>query len=151
MSQSLIIGTLATVGLISGVIPDITAKHSNLIFSSVASAQQQQIESSEIRSYALAVLGMEPARQEAYDEIKRIINREPPAIVCNKPDSFKALPGNARNIALNYCKRSKEIVESNGLTIARFNEITQQLQRDDNLKRRISNELLRLQNAAGAR
>jgi len=149
MSQTLIVGTLATVGLMTGVIPDITAHNSSLIFSSVAAAQQQ-VDSKEIRNYALAVLGMEPTRQQAYDEIKRIINKEPPAIVCNKPDSFNALPSNARNIAANYCKRSKEIVESNGLTISRFNEITQQLQKDDNLKRRISNELLRVQNAAGS-
>ncbi len=146
--QSLAIGTLATVGLISGVTPDLSASSSALIFSS--SAHAQAVSSSEITMYAKAVLGMEPVRQEAFDEIKRIIGKEPPAIVCNKPESLNALPRNARNIAVNYCKRSREIVASTGLSGDRFNQITLELQNNDNLKRRISNELLRLQSTSTA-
>ena len=138
---------LATVGL-SGLAPDLSGR-SILIFSSRAYAQA--VSNIEVTNYAQAVLAMEPVRQESYDEIKKIIgSSEVPSIVCHKPASLDALPGNARNIAVNYCNRSKNIVESNGLTIARFNEITVSLQKEPDLKTRIHNELVRIQNRSAS-
>lgn len=142
-SRSLVIGAFATLGVLSGFAPDLSQRSSN-IFSSAAYAQA--VSNPEVTNYARAVLAMEPVRQTAFNEIKKIINGDIPPIVCHKPSSLNALPGNARKIAANYCKRSKEIVESNGLQINRFNAITVNLQNDSNLKRRIHNELLRIQN-----
>jgi Domain of unknown function (DUF4168) len=147
LGQSIVIGSLTTVGLVSGLIPNLTASSGREVFSSTAYAEQ--VNNAEIKNYALAVLGMEPARQEAYNEIKKIIGQEPPAIACYKTESLSQLPRSARRIAVNYCNRSKQIVESNNLTSERFNAITQELQGDDNLKNRISNELIHIQNASG--
>ena len=140
------VGVLAI--CLSGLAPDLSGR-SILIFSSRAYAQA--VSNTEVTNYAQAVLAMEPVRQESYDEIKKIIgSSEVPSIVCYKPASLEALPGNARNIALNYCNRSKNIVESNGLTIARFNAITVSLQNDPDLKTRIHNELVRIQNPSAS-
>ena len=145
LSQSLIVGAFATVGVISGVAPDISAR-SGVIFSSAAYAQA--ISNTEVTNYARSVLVMEPVRQTAFTEIKKMISGDIPPIVCHKPGSLNALPGNARKIAVNYCRRSQEIVESNGLTINRFNAITVNLQNNPDLKRRIHNELIRIQDPA---
>ncbi|OUL27830.1 hypothetical protein BV378_08710 [Nostoc sp. RF31YmG] len=138
LSQSLSYSALATVGLVA----------SALIVSSKANAQTPQpVNTNEITSYAQAVLAMEPARQQAFDEIKKLMGeREIPKIVCNDSKSIGSLPKKAQDIAVNYCQRSQKIVEDNGLTIERFNKITVDIQSDDNLKRQISNTLIRIQN-----
>lgn len=143
LSRSLVIGAFATVGVLSGFTPDLSQGLSN---ASSSAAYAQAVSNTEVTNYARAVLAMEPVRQTAFNEIKKIIRGDIPPIVCHQPRSLNALPGNARKIAVNYCKRSKEIVESNGLRINRFNAITVNLQNDPNLKRRIHNELLRIQN-----
>ncbi len=48
-------------------------------------------------------------------------------------------------MAVNYCNRSQQIVQSNGLSIDQFNNITLQLQNNEDLKRQIYNTLIRLQ------
>lgn len=146
LSQALVI-SIATVCIFSCFIPDLSGRSGNFISGSPAYAQA--VSNTEVTKYARAVLVMEPVRQTAFNEIKKMIRSgDIPPIVCHKSKSLNALPDNARQVAINYCKRSKEIVESNGLTINRFNSITINLQNDSNLKRRIHNELLRIQNSA---
>ena len=147
LAASLVVGTFAAVGL-SGLAPDLS-KRSPLAFSSVAYAQDAG--DTDVTNYAQAVLEMEPVRQTAFDEIKKLIGSEDiPPIVCHKPESLDALPGNARKIAVNYCSQSQKIVESNLLSIARFNAITVDMQNNPNLKTQIQNELLRIQNASSS-
>lgn len=144
--RSLIVVTLSSASVLSGLIPNLTG--TRLIeFSSVAYAQA--VSNAEVTQYARSVLVMEPVRQTAFNEIKRIVASDNiPSIVCNQPRSFSSLPTEARNIAADFCKRSRQIVESNGLAIERFNAITVSLQNDTNLERRVKNELLRLQSTS---
>ncbi|AFZ30420.1 hypothetical protein Glo7428_1871 [Gloeocapsa sp. PCC 7428] len=146
LSRSLVIATLSSVSVVSGLVPNLAGSR-QVEFSSVAYAQA--VSNAEVTNYARSVLVMEPVRQTAFNEIKRIISSDNiPPIVCNQPRSFSSLPTDARNIAVEFCKRSRQIVESNGLTINRFNAITVNLQSDAQLERRVKNELLRLQNAS---
>jgi hypothetical protein len=112
-------------------------------FSSQVGAQSP----TEIRNYAKSVLAMEPERRQAFDEIKKLIgDRQIPQIVCSNSNSLSGLPNKARDIAVNYCNRSQKIVEQNGLSIDDFNKITRDLQSNEDLKRKIYNTLLDLQN-----
>ncbi|MEC4818701.1 MAG: DUF4168 domain-containing protein [Scytonema sp. PMC 1069.18] len=137
LSHSLFVGCLATASLL----------FSPFVVSSPVNAQPSQtVNSNELKSYARALLVMEPQRQEAFREIKKIIgDREVPKIVCNEPSSFSSLPSKAKDIAVNYCKRSQQIVEQNGLTIEQFNKLTVQVQSNEDLKRQVYNMLIRLQ------
>lgn len=144
LAASLIVSTFATVGVLSGVAPDLSGHSSKIVSNSAAYAQG--VSNTELTNYARAVLVMEPVRQTAFNEIKKMIRGDIPPIVCHRPRSLNALPSNARKIAVNYCNRSKQIVESNGLTINRFNAITINLQNDPGLKRRVHNELIHIQN-----
>ena len=149
LAASLVVGGFASIGLLSGLTPDLS-KRSLLAFSSVAYAQDMG--DTDVTNYAQAVLEMEPVRQTAFDEIKKLIGSEDiPPIVCHKPESLDALPKNARKIALNYCSQSQKIVESNLLSIARFNAITVDMQNNPNLKTQIQKELLRIQNASSSK
>lgn len=129
-----------------GIVATASFFASTLTFTAKADAQTPTVNNSEIVSYAQAVLAMEPSRQQAFGEIKKLIGGgEIPQIVCNDPKSINNLPQKARDIAVNYCNRSQKIVEENGLSIERFNKITVEIQNDSNLKRQIYNTLIRLQ------
>ncbi|WP_373527058.1 DUF4168 domain-containing protein [Nostoc sp.] len=116
-------------------------------WSSKADAQTPPpVNNTEINSYAQAVLAMEPARQNAFEEIKKLIsNGEIPKIVCNDSNSINGLPKKAQDIAVEYCTRAQKIVEDNGLSFDQFNKITIELQNNNILKRQVYNTLLRLQ------
>ncbi|MFQ4145452.1 DUF4168 domain-containing protein [Chlorogloeopsis sp. ULAP02] len=100
----------------------------------------------EIIGYSRALIKIESARQQAFENIKKIIgNREVPKMTCNDPNSLNSIPSEARDIAVNYCNRSQEIVKENGLTPEQFNKITVELQNNEDLKRQIYNMLIHLQ------
>jgi hypothetical protein len=138
LCQSFFFGAIATTSVISN----------SFLLSSKAYGQTSApiANNSQINSYAQAVLAMEPARQNAFEEIKKLIgNGEIPKIVCNDSNSINGLPRKAQDIAVKYCNRSQEIVKNNGLSIDEFNKITIELQNNDILKQQVYNTLLRLQ------
>jgi hypothetical protein len=135
--QTLFLGSISVIGLVV----------STFILISKAEAQTPAaVDNNELVSYSRALLRMEPARQQAFEEIKKIIgNGEVPKIVCNDSNSLNGLPSRAKDVAINYCNHSQKIVEENGLTIDRFNKITVEIQNNSDLKKQIYNNLLRLQ------
>lgn len=143
LSKFLAVGILSTVGLVSGLIPGFSAGSPGLVFTQAA---QAQVNDQEITSYARTVLALEKGRQQAYEKIKSTIgSNEVPNIVCSQAGSINSLPRNVRDIAVNYCNQSKQIVESNGLTISRFNAITVSLQNNSALQQQVKEAMLRLQ------
>jgi len=136
LSQSLILVTITTTTQIS-----ITFSINTTAF-----AQTPNINSTEVTNYAKAVLAMEPVRQQAFEEIKKLIgSKDIPKIICNDPNTVNALPGKAKDVAIKYCNNSQKIVEENKLTTERFNQITVEIQNSNTLKKQVYNTLLRLQ------
>jgi len=136
------VGTIACAGLLTGVVPGLSGQSPSLVFGSAA--QAQEISNEEIANYARAVLSIEPRRLQAVKEIKGMVGSVPP-VVCNETRNINRLRGDVRGVAVNYCDFAKKIIETNGLTVARFNAITLSQQADPALKQRIQAELLRLQ------
>jgi Domain of unknown function (DUF4168) len=144
LCQSFFFGAIASASLVS----------SAFSLSSKAEAQTPApiVDNTQINSYAQAVLAMEPARQNAFEEIKKLIgNGEIPKIVCNDPNSINGLPKKAQDIAVDYCTHAQKIVEDNGLRFDQFNKITIELQNNTILKRQVYNTLLRLQQTPDSR
>ena len=136
LPRNLLFGALTTASLVSATFG----------FSVKANAQAPTVNNVEVTSYAQAVLAMEPARQQAFEEIKKLIGGgEIPKIVCNDSKSMNSLPNKAKYIAVSYCNHSQKIVEDNGLSIDRFNKITMEVQSNNSLKRQVYNTLIRLQ------
>jgi hypothetical protein len=145
LRQSLLAGVISAAALASGWAPGLYAHSPTLIFG--AAAQAQEISAQEITNYARSVLAIEPRRLKAYDEIKGIAGGSVPQVVCNETRAINGLSGNFRGIVVNYCEQAKKTIGSNGLTVARFNQITLLQQSDPTVKARIQAELLRLQQA----
>jgi hypothetical protein len=102
----------------------------------------------EIENYAKAVLAIEQSRQVASTEIQQVTNNGTvPDVTCTKADSIAALPSNIQKIAVNYCEKSKEHIETHGLTILKFNGITVTAQSNTELQERIQGELVRLRSS----
>ncbi|MBD2296925.1 DUF4168 domain-containing protein [Anabaena sphaerica FACHB-251] len=136
LSQYLVFATLTAASLIATV--GLSVK---------ADAQPLTVNNTEVTNYAQSVLAMEPKRQQAFEEIKKLIGgKEIPKIVCNDPSSMNSLPNKAKDIAVNYCNDSQKIVAAHNLTFERFNQITVEYQNNNALKQRIYNTLIRLQN-----
>lgn len=154
MSRSLWVGSLALLGLLCGWVPmqqpaSTLAEASNslsfnLSFDSAAYAQSA-VTDGEIQSYARSVLQIEPIRQAAYDNIKRASGAEVPPILCHRPSSLNSLDTGIRPIAIDYCNQAIAIVESNNLSITRFNEITMAHKSDAGLAGRIQQAMAVIQ------
>lgn len=144
LSQALVTAALAATGLLSGIVPEISLDSPSLVFSSAVYAQQA-VSDPEISNYAQAVLAMEPLRQQAYNEIKKILRGDVPEIQCHRPESLDQLPAEASKIAKNYCNQALALV-ANYLSPARFNQITRLADENSDLQQRIANRMQQLQN-----
>ncbi|NJN86527.1 MAG: DUF4168 domain-containing protein [Leptolyngbyaceae cyanobacterium SL_7_1] len=140
-TQGLIASAIAALALFAGVVPTLSPQ-SPILFGSAASAQA--VSDEEVQRYARSLLAIEPIRQSAHAEIRRIMRvEEVPPIACHRPTN--RLPRNIRQIAQNYCDQALEIVDRNDLTITRFNTITVNLQNDPNLAARVQAVIRQLQ------
>ena len=164
VSRSLWVGSLAAMGLLCGWVPNLqhsvstlpgvsdssfgfsfdSLSFDSLSFDSAAYAQSAVTEG-EIQSYARSVLQIEPIRQAAYDNIKRASGAEVPPILCHRPSSLNSLDPSIRSIAIDYCNQAIAIVESNRLSIIRFNEITMAHKSDSGLAGRIQQAMAVIQ------
>lgn len=143
-AQSLVVVAIASIGVVSGVTPEMSLDSHTLVFSSSVYAQTAPTDA-EITNYAKAVLAMEPLRQNAYNEIKKIMSGAVPDIECYRTESINSLnPAEARQIAQNYCKQALALV-ANYLTSARFNQITQMADNDPKLRQKIKERMSQLQ------
>ena len=143
LRRSFIVTFLAVIAILGGLIPEFSWTTEVVSFRS--SAYTQDFTADQIKRYATAVLLIETQRKQAYQAISQILGKIPPAITCNQRESFNNLPANAQRIAVDYCNKSKKIVQDNGFTAAQFNTITNRISSDDNLRRQVRNEMIRLQ------
>ncbi|KAB0243237.1 DUF4168 domain-containing protein [Microcystis aeruginosa EAWAG127a] len=143
LRRSFIVTFLAVIAILGGLIPEFSWTTEIVSFRS--SAYTQDFTADQIKRYATAVLLIETQRKQAYQAISQILGKSPPAITCNQRESFNNLPANAQRIAVDYCNNSKKIVQDSGLTASQFNTITNRISSGDNLRRRVQNEMIRLQ------
>jgi hypothetical protein len=95
----------------------------------------------QIRSYAGAVLDIEPLRKDAYRKVQNMMKGNVPSDVCRHGQ----LPGDVRSICANFFDESADRIRKNNLSIGEFNDITQKSQSDPKLMNQIQQELIRLQ------
>lgn len=143
LRRSFIVTFLAVIATLGGVVPEFSWTTAVVSFQS--SAYTQDFTADQIKRYATAVLSIETQRKQAYQAISQILGKSPPVITCNHRESFNNLPANAQRIAVDYCNNSKKIVQDSGLNATEFNAITNRIRRDDNLRRQVQNEMIRLQ------
>ena len=119
-----------------------------------APAQAQTVTNEEITNYAEAVLTMDADRQAAYRQISDImvsaqLEVADYALTCPNAQTLTDVPNSVRprvkSILIEYCNSASTIVEESGLTVRRFNAITEAHRSDAELAQRIRDEILLLQ------
>lgn len=144
-SVLLIAGGLTVTGLLLGSAPSLSGKIPYLILGIPAIAQE--FNQDQVMKYARVFLEIEELRQNAHTEIKRIMNSTTvPDIACHRRESLQGLSREARQVVVEFCNRSKELVQSSGLTVAEFNQITQRAQNDDDFLRRVQEAMVNTNN-----
>ena len=136
-------GILAALGIMGGVIPEVSGR--SLSFSAATYAYAQEYTSEEVINYARAGYEVELLRRQIYKEIKTLVNEPPPNIVCNQEQTLNNLPEQVRAIANRYCNQSKQIVQQHNLSINRFNELKAHYDRGTEFYKQVQNILLNLQ------
>lgn len=140
LSRAALIVVLSVGSLVTGWVPGLSKDFSTIVVGTAAYAQS--INSSQVTRYAQAVLEMEPVRQSSYREFRRLTGGNIPPEACRRG----GLPNDVEYVCKRFFTRSADIIQSNGLSIAEFNEITQRLQSDAGLRQRIQKEMIRQQN-----
>jgi len=111
-----------------------------------AVGQAQAYNEQQLENYAQAVLAIEKLRQNTFGEIQNVLDsQEVPKVACNRSESYKDLPSDARSLIINYCNRSKEIVQKQGLTVSEFNQITKKMKSNPELKQKVQQQMLQAQ------
>lgn len=119
------------------------------IASDVAYAQQQSSDFSdaEVQSYAIAVIDIDDSRETALANVQGLLETEGLSttqvdLSCTNTDSLNRLPGSIRTdvqeTVVEFCNQASDIVESSGLSVAKFNAMTAAHQSDPTLAERIA-------------
>ncbi|MBD2257868.1 DUF4168 domain-containing protein [Pseudanabaena sp. FACHB-2040] len=121
---------------------------------SQASAQGIELSAEEVTGYANSILQMDGPRNDALNQIRSLLSGvnfdiSQVDMTCPNTRNLNQLPrpvrSEVRGIVVNYCNQARTIVESNGLTVRRFNLITEAHQSDPGLAERIRTVLVQLQ------
>lgn len=137
LSRPVIMGTIASLlGILGGIVPDFTASHPSSLFANMARADE--FSDPDLRNYAAALMQIEPIRQSALSEVSRANNSSAlPNLVCNQPNTMEGLNSEAKSLFINYCNQCETIAASKGLSIDRFNQITQAVRTNPELQNRV--------------
>jgi hypothetical protein len=137
LSVSVLLGTIASLfGILGGIVPDFTAEHASSLFASAA--QADEFSDTDLRNYAAALMQIEPIRQSTLSQVSRANNGSAlPNLVCNQPNTMEMLNSEAKSLFINYCNQCESIAASKGLSIDRFNQITQAVRADPQLQNRV--------------
>jgi Domain of unknown function (DUF4168) len=136
LSRPLLLGILTSVsGILIGVVPDFTASHPSLIYSSAARADE--FSEADLRNYAIALMEIEPIRQSALAQVRASTGGTLPNLVCNQPNTMEGLNTEAKSLFVNYCNKCETIASSRGLSIEKFNQITQSVRSNSQLQNKV--------------
>jgi Domain of unknown function (DUF4168) len=136
LSRPLLLAIITScLGTLGGIVPDFTATQSNSFFNSTA--QAQDFSDPDLRNYAAALMQIEPIRQSTLAQVSRANSGALPNLVCNQPNTMEGLNSEAKSLFVKYCNQCESIAASRGLSIDRFNQITQAVRANPQLQNRV--------------
>jgi hypothetical protein len=137
LSSPLLLGIITSVvSILGGIVPDFTAAHPSSLFANTARADE--FSDPDLRNYAAALMQIEPIRQSALSQVSKANNSSAlPNLVCNQPSTMEGLNSEAKSLFINYCNECESIAASKGLSIDRFNQITQAVRANPQLQNRV--------------
>jgi Domain of unknown function (DUF4168) len=107
---------------------------------------KNNVSDQDIRSYATAVLAIEPIRLKYYNLARQQMAGKMPQDLCLGNEKAN-VPNGLEDICNDYMKDSTAVIEANELTPGQFDAITKQAQTDKALRDRIQQHLQQQQKA----
>jgi Domain of unknown function (DUF4168) len=136
LSCPLLLGMMTSLlSILGGIIPDLTARQPISFTNGLA--QAQEFSDPDLRNYAAALVQIEPIRQSALAQVSRANSGGLPNLVCNQPSTMESLNSEAKSLFIKYCNQCESIAASRGLSIDRFNQITQAVRSNPQLQNRV--------------
>lgn len=138
----------------SGIGVQLPSPGGGVTLGAAAWAQDSGIAPEIIMGYAASVIEMDSPRNEAYSQIKTLLtgtgyDSSTIDMSCTDTASLNQLPrnvrGNVRTIVVDYCNQASNIVQTNGLTVRQFNDITAAYPQDPALAEQIRTAMVQLQ------
>ncbi|WP_069791986.1 DUF4168 domain-containing protein [Cyanobacterium sp. IPPAS B-1200] len=127
---------LSTFGILAGLTPEYNTQSNTIKISNQALAQN--FSDAELSRYAQAAVDIERLRRSTFANIESIVGQQRSSqLACHQKDTINDLPSNARTLMNDFCQNSEVIVRRNGLSMNQFNQITQQVRQDDELRSRL--------------
>ena len=128
--------TITSITILTGVVPNLTAQQPSQMFASVA--QADEFSDNDLRNYAAALVEIEPIRKSALAQVSQANGGgRLPNLVCSEPDTMSGLSDRAKSLFIDYCNQYASIAASRGMSVDRFNQITQALRSSSRLKKQI--------------
>ena len=142
LARSLTIAALSTLGLLTGIAPNLTGRPAHL-FDTAVQAQEE----SAFTRYVRAAFEIEKTRRSLLDQVKQLTGGNVPSNVCQS-SSLSQVPSNVRDqvkgICDNFATQAKSIVQDKyKLSRDEFNTFQRQSQNPD-MKSRIESEIRNL-------
>jgi Domain of unknown function (DUF4168) len=137
LSRPLLLSAIVSfLSLGAGIVPDFTAQQHSQIFSSIARADD--FSDSDLRNYAAVLMKIEPIRQSTLTKVSQANGGgKLPNLVCSQPDTMAGLNSEAKSLFINYCNQCESIATSRGLSIEKFNQITQSIRENPPIKDKV--------------
>ena len=134
--RPLLLGIMTSLlGIVGGIVPDLTQQPSSFFSSS---AHADEFSDPDLRNYAAALMQIEPIRQSALAQVSHANSGGTlPNLVCNQPGTMEGLNSEAKSLFIKYCNQCESIAASKGLSIDRFNQITQAVRSSPQLQTRV--------------
>ena len=148
LSRLLIATSIAIIGIFLGIVPSPNLNTYQLSLSSAAYADD--INEETIEKYARASIELERKRVQVFNQITSMTGT-PPNFTCHQPNSLNNLERQARNMAEKFCQDSIIIVQRNGLSSKKYNQITRQRKIDPSLDQRIQNVIEQMEYSSNTR
>jgi hypothetical protein len=142
LSRSLFIVTLSSIGLLSGLAPDLSGRFERVAFSNAAYAQD--FSDGDLAKFARAAFAIEIERRNIEQKISSMTGGNVPQVGCDRPGNLAKLPDNVRDVFVDFCKFSKQTIQSNDLTVGQFNAIKNNYNSNPVIKKRVDSELRRI-------
>lgn len=108
--QTLMVGAFSAFSVASSMLP-----------TQIAQAQQSPTDLEQYKNIALQI---ERQRMQDYAEVKQLMGGTVPDNVCQRSD----IPQKVREICDRFDKNSRDIIQANGMSITKFNDITRYCQ-----------------------
>lgn len=136
LSRPLLLGIVAScLGILGGIVPDLTQQPSSFFSSS---ARADVFGDPELANYATVLSLIEPIRKAALAQVSQANSGGTlPNLVCNQPNTMEGLNSEAKSLFVKYCNQCESIAASKGLSIERFNHITQAVRSSPQLQTRV--------------